>query len=572
MKDLVFGLSRKSFPAWKQIRYFSKVISPKERVVFRIASVFLFLSLCFVATVAYVNATEKVPVPGGRLKEAVIGSPQYINPILSPSSDVDSDMVRLMFSSLFVYDASNQLVPDLVSSYSISEDKKTYTFFLRSGALFHDGEPLTSDDVIFTLAAIENPSNMSPLRSIFKDILFVKIDETIFSLTTPEPQPDFFSNLTFGILPEHLWNNVVNMELVEYNLRPVGSGPWKFQELARERSGNIQSYTLERNQDYYGKKPYLDELTFVFYPDTAAALTDLSQKKVDSLAFLTYNDREEMKKSNRRSAFARLRLPEYVAIFFNQKKAPVLQDDAVREALGLSVPRDRLIQESLFSEGEPVYGPILETFFGHKSIEGEAETDFEKAKQILEESDWSLPEGETYRKKNGRILEFTVKTLRQEPFLSTLTLLQQTWESLGVKMNIEAKDFSELEVNIQDRDYEALLFGEILGHNTDPYLFWSSSQNTPPGLALAIFPAKETDVILEAARKTFDDNERSQKYQDFLQKMFEIRPALFLYNPYYFYAVDKKILGITFPYIARSQDRFAGLSEWYIKTKRVWKK
>jgi len=131
---------------------------------------------------------------------------------------------------------------------------------------------------------------------------------------------------------------------------------------------------------------------------------------------------------------------------------------------------------------------------------------------------------------------------------------------------------SELQNNyIRPRNYEALLFGEVLNYNPDPFAFWHSSQKKDPGLNLSLYDNAEVDKLLEEARQETDRNIRAEKYRKFQELVIEDVPAIFLYSPDYLYIQNKSVNGVELKNIVIPADRFNGIENWYIKTERVWK-
>ncbi len=570
------------FPSFGQWRYFSRLMNRTERRIFWVAMAVIVVGSLFIFGSWYAAATEVVPVAGGVYTEGLVGSPQYINPLLSPLTDVDSDMAKLIFSGLFRTTDTNELKTDLATNYVISEDQLTYTFFLRRDVKWHDGDDFTADDVIFTISLIQDPLIQSPLQSALKGVTAEKIDDYSFSLTLPEKFAPFLSSMTFGILPEHLWFNVPaqNVALTQLNIQPIGTGPFKFKELSREASGTITDLKVVRNEDYYSTKPYLDELNFRFYPDIYSAVDALKSKKVEGLGFYPADQQTEVEKKNNDLSFYSLRIPQYIGLFFNQKQSSkVLKEEAVRKALAYVVDRDRLIDEVLQGQGEPIYSAILPGYVGHNPDVEKYEVNRDEAIRLLEEAGWEYPEateeeeavdGFMPREKNGVKLEFTVSTVELPQYQSTLAMLQESWEDIGVKVNVDLYSAEDIQNSVvKTRDYEALLFGEIVGTDPDPFPFWHSSQQEHPGLALSIFRDNDIDQLLEEARKTTDDEERRVKYLHFQNNIANSVQAIFLYNPLYTYAVHEKVKGVNSDqYITEPADRFAGVAGWYIKTER----
>lgn len=603
-------------PSWTQLKYLLRLFQQRERQLFLSCMAVLAIAIPVFGVRLYFQWTEVVPDDGGSYTEGLVGSPQYINPLLSVSSDVDSDLTRLIFSGLFQYSDTQELEPDLITNYVVSDDQLTYTFFLRHDVQWHDGEPLTADDVLFTIQAIQDPLYQSPLQSTLAGVEAQKLDDYSFSLVLPEQFAPFLSTLTFGIVPEHLWYNVPaqNARLTELNVRPVGSGPYQFDRLTVDKLGNVKSFEVIRNDDYYTTPPYLDRLTFHFYLDAPMAVDALETKKVEGLGFIPKAAKPDIEKKNDNVRFTSLRVPQYTAIFFNQKQSDVLKNDTVRKALAYAVDRDAIISQVLAGEGEPIYTPILPGYVGHNAEVEKYPFNIAESIRLLEEDGWKYPEPPTEeataetpteesastdgastvnceaaadgtsvdcvrptafipREKDGTKLEFTVATVDLPEYQSTLELLQQRWQEIGVKVNVDTYSPADIQQGIiKKRNYEALLFGEIVGSDPDPYPFWHSSQQDHPGLALAIFRDRENDQLLEEARQTSNADERRLKYLHFQNNLASQVPAIFLYNPLYTYAVHQKVHGVPDQqYITLPSDRFAGIASWYIHTRRQWK-
>lgn len=580
--QLVLGVAKHKLPTRAQLRYINDLLTFKQRMTVLVSSLVFIVSVGFIGVYAYLSNTQAVPASGGQYSEAIVGHPQYINPVLAQTNDVDMDLTSLMFSSLFRRSKDQSLSPDLVTDYSISDDQLTYTFYIRRDATWHDGQPLTASDVLFTLQAIQDPNYQSPLETSLRGVQAAKVDDYTLTLTLAEPFAPFLSSLTFGILPEHIWYDAYkispqNITLSEYNTRPIGSGPFMFGSLVKDASGILKSYQLVPYADYYGAKPYLEKLTFYFYSDQESALSSLQQKQVDGLAFVAPEQKTALQKKTRTLNYHRLQLPQYTAIFFNQEHSDVLAEDAVRQALVWGVDRTTIINDALDGEGEPLYTPILPGYLGYNAEVEKYGFDLEKGKQILEEAGWIMPEGppagearELYRKKDDQILEFGIATVNLPEFLATLQVLQDNWTAMGIKVNVNVYEPADIQEQIvKKRDYEALLFGAIIGSDPDPYAFWHSTQMEHPGLALAVFYQKNIDDLLETARQTSDEEQRRLKYFHFQNILAEEIPAIFLYNPYYTYAMNKDVKGVTNQYISLPSDRFADILNWHIKTDRI---
>ncbi len=233
----------------------------------RILSFVILISVITLIFGVYVNKTDSVPELGGEYSEGVLGQPRFINPVLAQTNDADRDLVQFIYSSLFKYDGQGNLIPDLVEEYNIGEDNVTYNITLKKDVLWHDNELLTVNDVIFTIKTIQDPEYKSPLRSIWQGIQIEKIDEFTIQFKLNNVYVNFLHNLTISIMPRHLWAGISasNFPLAQYNLKPIGSGPYKFKEFNKNEDGNIESMKFVYNENYYlTEGPFIKNLIYSF--------------------------------------------------------------------------------------------------------------------------------------------------------------------------------------------------------------------------------------------------------------------------------------------------------------------
>ncbi len=578
-RQLVVSLNRRKIPNLKQFKYLPKVLSSREKRQAQALILIIAVCLIFLVIDSYLLLTVAIPKVGGEYVEALIGSPRFINPILAQTNDVDLDLSKLIFSGLMKYDKNQQLIPDLADSYEISPDQLTYTFHLKKKVKWQDGEKFTAADVIFTIASIQDPEFKSPLDAGFRGVTAEKVDDYTIKLILKEPFAPFLSMLTFGILPEHLWYNIppANADLTELNKKPVGTGPWSVDNFKKDKTGLIKSYTLVINPDYYGSRPYLDKLVFKFYGDYFSAIDALKNRSVSGIAYLPLEYKDELKKQKNINYFG-LKQPQYTAIFFNQNKNELLKSDYIRQALALSLDKKTIVEQNLGSDAELIDEPTLPTIPDNPDI-AHYSYDPEGAAALLEKNGWQLTSTSTgglteqIRKKKNWYLTITLTTVDQPQNVAIAKMIKSYWDRIGVQTNLEIVDKSKIiQDTINNRNYEALLFGENFGADPDPFPFWHSSQNEYPGLNLAIFSDKKVDDLLEKARKTNNWEERKNYYWEFQKIIAQALPVVFLFTPTYIYPQDNKIKGFDINSIFLPADRFANLNEWYINTKRVWKK
>jgi peptide/nickel transport system substrate-binding protein len=578
-RKLVAGLFRHRRLSLKHLKYLPKFLTVQEKrqanVLLAISGVCLFLLLLNV----FAAVTDTLPKAGGEYVEGVIGSPRFINPILSQTNSVDSDLSRLIFSSLMDYDKKHQLVGDLAESYEVSGDQLVYTFHLRQGVKWHDGEDFNADDVVFTVSSIQDTEFKSPLGRKFRGVVCEKIDDYTVKFTLKEAFSPFITMLTFGVLPEHLWYNIApaNADLNELNKKPIGTGPWQIESLKKDATGLIKSYSLIPNKSYYGAKPYLSSLVFKFYGDNLSAIEALKSKNVDGLAYLPRELRDELKK-HKNINYHELEQPQYAAVFFNQKRNTLLQADYIRQALAMSVNKQKIITQVFGGDAKSLDAPILPGIDNNPDIV-KYEYNPEEAAALLQKNGWLMTATTTadglteqLRRKGNYSLEIILTVADQPQYLEAAQIIKDNWQQIGFKVKLDVVDKTKIVQDVvSPRKYEALLFSENMSSDPDPFAFWHSSQNEYPGANLAVFTNKTADGLLENGRKTNNLEERTKYYWEFQKIVSKELPVIFLYSPTYTYVQDEKVRGFDVPMISLYSDRFNNLSEWYVNTRRVLK-
>lgn len=557
------------FPA--RIKRIAGYLSQVERIVLAWLVTLLVISGIW-SVVGYVQRhTELVPQSGGTYRESAVGEPRYLNPILTNANDLDDDITRLVYSSLFKLDNTMHLQNDLATSYEISEDQTTYTVHLRQDVHWHDGQPFTADDVVFTIRSIQTPDYGSSLLSSFESVTVEKIDDYTVTFTLDKPYAPFLMSLTVGIAPQHVWQDVSpkNATLAEQIIKPVGTGPYKFAEIkTRRKTGEITEYHLVRNEQYYGPHQYLDTIAFNFYSTHEEALKALKAGIVDGISFLPLQLLNDAKNSN--LTIHQLRLPQYFGLFFNQQKNSILDDAGIRNALSLATNREQIVKEALQDEGEPLYLPIPPGVFAFNDEISEPEYNPEVAKENLEEDGWKDIDGDGIREKDGQRLHFKITTTDWPEYVQTATIIQQQWQAIGVETEIEHYGPGTIQQTIiAPRDYEILFYGEILSPNPDPYPFWHSTQIR--NLNFSMFKNEQVDKLLEEARKITDPAQRQEKYKEFQGIILDLKPAIILYRPHYLFATSTKVHGVNIGLAALAAGRFNNIEAWHVLTKRVWK-
>lgn len=564
-----------------------KTLPLKQKVVF------LFLVLVFLigffGILRNINSYFSVEIPkaGGTIKEGIVGIPRFINPLLE-ISDVDRDVTSLIYSGLMRPDGKGGLTFDLAEKYEASEDGLSYTFTLKEGVLFHDGEPVTTDDIIFTIEQVKDPALKSPKRASWEGVEVEKIDDLNFKFILEQPYAPFLENTTLGILPKHIWKeaSLYQMSFSEFNIKPIGSGPYKLDKIKRNSSGVVTSYALEANKSFALGKPYIKKLIIKFYPNEEKLVKAFRNGDVETVGGISSEKIIGLQKTKYK--LKALSLPRVFAAFFNQNNAPVFAKTEVRKALNRAVDKEKIVAEVLKGFGVTINSPIPPGTFGTELLDppsaltgedGEPSTREERleaARAILTGNGWKFDEEENLfikkSKKETLRLEFSISTSDTPELKQTAELLKSMWEEFGAKVELKIFEVGDLNQNvIRPRKYDILLFGEILGRDPDPFAFWHSSQRNDPGLNIALYANITVDKLLEKARVSQDSKDRKEKYLKFQEEVRNDLPAVFLYSPFYMYLTPEELKGFDTKNIVLPSERFSNIYNWHLKTKKVWK-
>jgi peptide/nickel transport system substrate-binding protein len=519
----------------------------------------------------------EVPLPGGSLIEGVVGNPRFINPVLA-ITDADKNLTALVYSGLVRQKPDGEIANDLADSVDISDDGLTYTAHLKPSARFQDGTMVTADDVIFTIQKIENTDLKSPLYNDWSGTQVKKVDDETVSFILKKPYTPFINNLSVGILPKNIWNNVSDDEFSfsQFNSLPIGSGPYKVDTVERDSGGIPNYYDLTPFNGAIGGTPYIKHFVFKFYPNQESLLSAYDNGDVESMPGVSAEEANTLR--NRGVHIATAPLSRVFGVFFNQSKSPALLDKSVRQALDLAAPKENIVTSIFKGFATPIDGPLPPGLFdwsGTRSTTTAYEDRVNEAKALLAKAGWTKnTQTGILEKKTKSVtitLSFSISTGNTPELKAVADRLQTAWDDIGAKVDVLVFETGDLNQNvIRPRAFDALLFGEVVGRDADVYPFWHSSERNDPGLNIALYTNSKVDKELEDARSTKDESAREDDYKAFDAEIRSDVPAVFLYTPSFLYVIPDKVKNITLGGLSNPQERFESLREWYIETNIVW--
>jgi peptide/nickel transport system substrate-binding protein len=556
----------KSLKNNKKLIEIIKTFSLTEKVVFVLLATIVVISGFFLLFKINNNFLVSIPEKGGSFSEGLIGTPRFINPVIA-NSNVDRDLTSLIYSGLVRIDENGDIIPDIAEKYEVSEDGLIYNFYIKEKVKFHDKELVTADDVIFTILKIQDPAIRSPKISDWENITVEKVSDSEIRFILEETDPDFIKKTTIGILPRHLWQEAPTdaFSLNLYNIEPIGSGPYKIDKIKRDNINIPTSYTLESYNKYALGKPLIDKITFKFAKNETELVEMFNQGEIDSISNISPTSIDKITRKESEYNILESDLPRIFGIFINQAESPSLSINSAREALRLATPKNYIVEEFFNGYANIANNPIPNFEDGE-----EFQQDLQAAEQILIDAGWVKNENGVYTIETNDetfLLSTSISTSDIPELIEIAETIADEWRKIGADVSVKIFSSSDLNQNvIRPRNFETLLFGNVINNYSDLYSFWHSSNRNDPGLNITSYANIETDTILE----NINQDQSEETLQDFITEIKNDIPAIFIYSPNFTYLLEDRINTTSINNISNSENRFRSIYKWYINTDKVW--
>jgi peptide/nickel transport system substrate-binding protein len=515
------------------------------------------------------------PEQGGVYTEGLVGSLGRLNPLLDWNNTADRSVDRLLFSGLIKFDEHGLPQKDL-ADWGVAKDGTVYNFSIRPNAVWQDGTPVTSDDVIFTVEMMKSAGSLYPqdIKDLWNKIKVTRLNDKNLKFTLPEPYVPFIDYLTFGILPKHLLESVSpdQLEKAEFNINPVGSGPYKFDHLIVD-NGQITGVVLTASDNYYDTPPFIEQVVFRYYQTSADALDAYQQGDVLSVSQITSDVLNAALEESKLSVYTS-RLPQISFVLFNlnNPEVPFLQNAKVRRALMLGLNRSYMINRFLQGQAVTTDGPILPGSWAYYEGSEHFEFNPDESVNLLKGEGYVIPaEGGDVRAKEGTALSFTMLYPDDTVHTRIAETIRDEWAQIGVHVELQAVPYDKLATDfLASRKYQAALVDLNLARtpDPDPYPFWHQAEATG-GQNYSQWDNRAASEYLEQARVTADYSLRTRLYRNFQVVFAKELPALPLFAPVYSYGVDSQVQGVQVAALYDPSDRLATFSRWYLLTRRA---
>jgi peptide/nickel transport system substrate-binding protein len=487
-----------------------------------------FLSIVSLLCLVFFSCHTHIEHDPSVLTWHMSSEPDTLNPLLA--TDVYASVINsFLYDSLIERNNETlQFEPKMAERWKISSDKKEFTFYLRKGLRWHDGKPVTVDDIIYSYDLIMNPKlETARLRVYYQEIEKVeKISDLVVRFTYKRP---YFLALSFcggiPILPKHLYEDGSPFNQHPQSRAPIGNGPYRFVEWQTNRYVHLQ-----RNEDYWGKKPAIKTIEFKIIPDDTVALQVLKKGQLDraGLSPLQWVRQSNSKKFLSRFTKYQYITPGYTFIAWNLRR-PYFQDRRVRQALTHFVNRKDILERINYGLGKIVTGPFYSEGPDYNNQVKELDYDPDRGHQLLKEAGWSDHDGDGLLDKDGVKLSFEFLIPSGRRFYEQLsTILKEDLRKAGIEITIRRLEWALFTQKLNDRTFDAVTLGWSFGYEQDPYQVWHSSQSKQ-GSNFVGFNNKEVDQLIERGRKTYDNLTRNGYYHRIHSIIHEEQPYTFLF-------------------------------------------
>lgn len=456
----------------------------------------------------------------------VYGSGDYTR--INPAMDEHGEINVLLFNGLTAHDGDNQVVPGLAESWDYDETTYTYTFHIRDGIRWHDGEPFTAKDVQFTIEAIMDPDNGSENAPNYEDVEEITVvDDQTISFRLAEPNVAFLEYMTMAVLPSHLLEGE-DMQESDFFRHPVGTGPYKL-----ERWDVGQSIVLTKNEDYYLGAPNIDTVIFKIVADDNAQAMQLESGELD-LALL---DPKNAANFEGRDGFTcyDMTTADYRGILFNFANDYWTENRDLIPAICCALDRQAIIDSVLLGQGMAAYSPLQRNRYNNENVE-RYDYDPDRARQILEGAGCVQGDDGFYTR-NGEPVGFTISVMAgEQDRIDIAQAAAQQLREVGIQCTVE------IPAQMDWGGQMACLIGWGSPFDADDHTY--KVFGTGKGANYSSYSNKKVDEYLTLARQSDDPAVRGEYYGKFQEELAKDPAYAFLCYIDANYVTNSNIQGI----------------------------
>lgn len=440
----------------------------------------------------------------------VYGSADYTR--INPAMDEHCEINALLFNGLTAHDGENQVVPGLADRWDYDETAYTYTFHLRDGVKWHDGQPLTSADVKFTIEAIMDPENGAENAPNYEDVEEITTPDeqtVVFRLTGPNAA--FLEYMTMAVLPRHLLEGE-DMQTSGFFRAPVGTGPYKL-----ERWDVGQTIVLVKNEDYYLGCPNIDQIIFKIVGDDNAQAVQLESGELD-LALLDPRNAQSFAGRDGFTCYDMM-TADYRGILFNFWNDYWIENRDLIPAVCCAIDRQAIIDSVLLGQGMAAYSPLQRNIYNNADVERYG-YDPARAKEILESAGCVMgPDG--FYQRDGQEVGFVISVMAgEQDRIDIAQAAAQQLREAGIHCTVE------IPAKIDWGGQMAGLIGWGSPFDADDHTY--KVFGTGKGANYSGYSNQRVDEYLTLARQSADPGVRRDYYAKFQEELAADPPYAFI--------------------------------------------
>ena len=511
-------------------------------------------------------ATVPKPARGGTAVEALVGGTRVLNPLFE-SVDSERDVDSVIYQGLTTVDAQQNVVGLLASDWAVSQDRLTYTFDIRSGVRWADGQPFSADDVLFTYHVLQDIEYAQPGAEFWRDIGVTGGGPGQVVFTLRAPSASFPLALRIGIIARHTFIGMAPAQIAASDfsgVRAMGTGPFKVSAI------NSLAISLDRNP-FASPQPFLDHLVLRTYPasDPQMAIRAVLSGAADLVGGLEPQEVAALQGRTDVSVLdSRLFTNSFVSMNPDGDGKAFFSDAKVRQALVQAIDRQALVNDVLAGKADPDPSPIPIANWAY-SATAAAQHPYDQlaAAKAMDAAGWVSVPGAALRTKNGNPFKVSLVVADSYPNHQMADAIARQLLQLGIEIDVKAVPPSQLVQNyLIGRKYQMALAAFDVGPDPDLYSLWHSGAD-PQGLNFAYSRGWGLiDKDLEDGRNAVEPPSRLAAYLDFQTLMADAAPAIFLYSGHYDYAVSQRVHGVRINKAMEPSDRLQYVTEWYVNT------
>ncbi len=503
-------------------------------------------------------------VAGGDYSEATLGKVNSMNPLYAATSS-EKTLAKLLFANVVSPDTTGHMKGELAKSVTMDETGKIWTVTLRDEIYWSDNEPITADDLMYTVKLIADPTAKTTISADFSKISLKKIDEKTVEFTLPSAYLEFMDSLEFPLLPAHVLENISPALVYESNFssNPVCSGPFVLNAIqaASANETNLQTIYLNRNENYFLKDAMLYSFAIKTYENEEDIIAALGASDVRGTAELSAEDADELPATiGKRTA-----LINGGAYAFMNTTGADLSKVKVRKAIQQGVDMAKVRSEAIDESQELDY-PILASQMELDYPELPA-YDLEAAKQLLVDAGYSYAD-DVLLNEEGERVQISLAVAKRDTIAEVAERFATELKTLGFEVSMSVFDESLMSEDffvtvVRPRDYDILIYEVDLGVSADPFVYYSSTQASGSGWNFSNYSNALVDDALLSAHITTNLATKKTKYETFLKYWVEEAPALGIYRSSMNYYYDEQVRVFADDVVMTDAlDRFADVRYW----------